>query len=481
MTRKPEQLVVGKPSASRSGLGEVLQRGANGHDLYPSPALGNRSTGFLARNSKGGAGVSGSLATSNCATLPAAEARRATESEESVARPRWQAGCVRKRSKMWYGCFREDAIAEDGKRIRLQRSVVLGLVSDLSKRQARQRLSERLAAINQGRQKPEHLITFERFVLERWEPNLYPTLGHPTQRNYRWYLRRHLLPFFGTMYLPEIGAADVQAFISQKSKEIAPKTSKQIAPKTIDCLRNLLSKIFNTAKLWGYVNANPAQGVQVPALVGTRERRTLTPQQVRALLAELEEPYRTMVLLAVLSALRRGELLGLRWRCVDFVEHLVTVAECVYEGRRAPPKTRASRRKVFLSPVVFEALARLRPEHVQPDDLVFHSKVGTPLGSSHLRNRVLHPACDRAGIPRVSWHTFRYTYATWAEATGESIKALQAQLGHTDSRVTLDVYTQPMPEAQRRIADKVARVLLPIAAKSELEEENADGKPLLIQ
>ena len=408
--------------------------------------------------------------------LADAETTRAMEKGDSVARPRHQQGCLRKRgtrNPVWEGCYREDVITEDGRRIRRQRSVILGLVAELSKRQAQQRLSERLAAINQGKQKPECLITFGRFVLERWEPNICPTLRHSTQRNYRWYVRRHLNPFFGAMRLPEIGAADVQVFIAQKSR--------QVAPKTVVCLRNLLSKIFNTAQRWGYLNGNPAQGAQVPALVDTRERRTLTPQQVRALLAELAEPYRTMVLLAVLSGLRRGEIFGLRWRYVDFAGHSVTVAECSYQGHSSPPKTRASRRKVFLSPVVLEALARLRPAHFQPDDLLFRSKVETPLNPEHVRNRVLHPACERAKIPCVGWHTFRYTYATWAEPTGESIKALQAQLGHTDSRVTLDVYTQPMPEAQRRIAAKVARVLLPIAAESVDEEAVPIPQTLLIQ
>lgn len=57
------------------------------------------------------------------------------------------------------------------------------------------------------------------------------------------------------------------------------------------------------------------------------------------------------------------------------------------------------------------------------------------------------------------------TYSTWAEPTGENIKALQAQLGHTDSRLGLGVYTHPMPEAQAKIASKVARVLLPTSAR----------------
>jgi len=424
--------------------------------------------------SHGETAVSGLSSTTNCVTLGSAETTWATGREEPVARPRYQEGHLRKRgtrNPVWVGCYRDDVITEDGRRLRRQRSVILGRVFELGKRQAQQRLSERLAAINQGRQKPEHLITFQRFVLERWEPNLYPTLRHSTQRNYRWYVRCHLLPFFGEMGLSEIGAVDVQVFISRKSK--------QIAPKTVVCLRNLLSKIFGTAQRWGYLNANPAQGAQVPALVDTRERITLTPEQVRALLVELAEPHRTMVLLAVLSGLRRGEIFGLRWRYVDMTENSVTVVECSYHGRSAPPKTRASRRKVFLPAIVLEALARLRPERVQPDDFVFPSKTGTALHPGRVRG-VLHAACDRAGVPRVGWHTFRYTYATWAEPTGESIKALQAQLGHTDSRVTLGVYTQPMPEAQRRIAAKVTRVLLPIAAELEEEEDGSGSQPVLI-
>ncbi|MGB9604901.1 MAG: site-specific integrase [Bryobacteraceae bacterium] len=201
----------------------------------------------------------------------------------------------------------------------------------------------------------------------------------------------------------------------------------------------------------------------MPALVSMRERLTLTPEQVRALLAVLTEPYRTMVLLAVLSGLRRGEIFGLRWKAIDFSQKCIVVMESMYEGHSAPPKTRASRRKVFVDDVVLEALLRLRPPFCQPDDLVFHTGRGGPLEPNNVRQRILHPACRQANIPLVGWHNFRYTYSTWADPTGGSIKALQAQLGHTDPHLTLSVYTQPMPEAQRQLAVKVARVLLPVA------------------
>ena len=166
---------------------------------------------------------------------------------------------------------------------------------------------------------------------------------------------------------------------------------------------------------------------------------------------------------------------------MDFAEGSILVTESNYQGHASEPKTRASRRKGFVDRVVFEALARIRPVVVNPDDLVFHSERGTPLNPENVRNRVLHPACDRARIPRVGWHTFRYTYATWADPSGESIKALQVQLGHTDSRLTLSVYTQPMPEAQRQLAKKISGVLLAIAAELETRENVADGEKIFVQ
>src|ERR1700682_1380556 len=150
-------------------------------------------------------------------TIPTAETRRATGKgdTETVARPRWQRGWlfkVGKRNPAWGARFREDAIADDGSRLRRQRSLRLGSVSELSKREAQRLLSERLSAINQGRHKPERMIEFERFVLEFFEPSIYPTLRHSTQVNYRYVIRRHLLPYFGKMRLPEISPFDVQNF-----------------------------------------------------------------------------------------------------------------------------------------------------------------------------------------------------------------------------------------------------------------------------
>src|SRR3989442_7952881 len=216
----------------------------------------------------------------------------------------------------------------------------------------------------------------------------------------------------------------------------------------------------------------------VMELVEGRALNSLIPPeglQFWALCQVLSELYRTMALVAVLSGMRSGEIFGLRWRYVDFEERSILVAETVYRGRSSMPKTRASNRKVFIQDLALEVLKRLKSSGGGPDDFVFSTSKGTPFDPNNVRNRILIPACRRAGIPLIGWHDMRRTFATWSNPTGESLKALQTQLGHTDSRLTLGIYTQPMPEAQRQLAAKVEQVLLTVAPKFGTAGNRSEG------
>src|SRR5205807_8085173 len=122
-----------------------------------------------------------------------------------------------------------------------------------------------------------------------------------------------------------------------------------------------------------------------------------------------------------------------------------------------------------------EALSRLKSSAGGPDDLVYSTSKGTPCDANNVRNRIPIPTCRRAGIPLIGWHDMRRTFATWSNPTGESLKALQTQMEHTDSRLTLGIYTQPMPEAQRQLAAKVERVLLPVAPKFGTAGNGSEG------
>ncbi len=103
---------------------------------------------------------------------------------------------------------------------------------------------------------------------------------------------------------------------------------------------------------------------------------------------------------------------------------------------------------------------RSRVGNVGPDDLVFATRRGTALSSKNLQRRMLIPACDAAEIPRVGWHAFRHSHATFLSMLGESLKTAQAQLGHSNLQTTLEVYTHSIPETQRAAVERLEHLLL---------------------
>jgi integrase len=144
-----------------------------------------------------------------------------------------------------------------------------------------------------------------------------------------------------------------------------------------------------------------------------------------------------IVSIAVLTGLRIGEILGLRWKRIDLLHSMMEVAETYSSGEFGPPKTRSSRRTIPISSSLVEIFKRLRPLSCEPETLVFTTAKGTPLNSKNLYNRELAPASDAIGLPRVSWHSFRHTHATLLHESGESLKTAQALLGHSDLETTL--------------------------------------------
>jgi integrase len=168
-----------------------------------------------------------------------------------------------------------------------------------------------------------------------------------------------------------------------------------------------------------------------------------------------------VVLVAVLTGLRIGEILALRWKRIDQVAGTLEVAENYSSGEFGPPKTKSSRRVIPISSALACVLEnqRARVNSATPEDLVFQTAKGTPLSDKNLYNRELAPECDKIGQPRISWHSFRHTHATLLHASGEPLKTAQALLGHSDLETTLNVYTHTVSDSQKRAVEQVAGAL----------------------
>ncbi len=381
-----------------------------------------------------------------------------------MARRRYQTGCVFKRGKrrkVWVARWREDVLCEDGKVGRTLRSVVLGSVADLpTRRDAQVRLDEELRAVNQGTVRPESSMLFGTFAEEQWKTLVLPTLKLSTQHGYKTVLAKHLLPYWRDWRLRDIGRQDVQQWVADRFRQ-------KLGWQTVRNSWTLLSGILETAVEYGYLSMNPARGVKFPEKELKEAPVLFTAEDFVKLLEQLDEPYRTMARLIALTGLRIGELLAVRWRCLDLEIGTLSVRESVYEGKFQSPKTRKSRRTMPLGPQIIVWLRehRLRAKRTESDDLVFGNRKGQPLRESKLLRNVLQPAAERAGLGRVTWHQFRHIHSSLLNDLRVPVKIAQEQLGHSSISTTLNIYTHVVDASHRKAIEALERELFPSVPK----------------
>jgi integrase len=378
--------------------------------------------------------------------------------QKDMARRRYQKGSLRKRGKrtpLWELQWWEDYIRENGSIGRRRQSAVLGLVSDLTQRQARKLAEDRLRPINQELLLPQSTLEFGDFVERYFVPLFFPTLKHSTQKRYRQTLTTHLLPAFGSYRLRDIGTVDLQRFVLQKMEG-------GLGWESANHLRNLVSKVFERAKQWNcHSGVNPASGVSLPEKTPVREKHSLAPEHVPRLLEVLKEPARTIVLLGILTGMRVGELLGLRRKDVNFVTGQIRIEQANYRGLFGPPKTKGSKRSLPIPKALVAPLSHVCGHLARSEDetLVFRTRYGKPLSDSNLLHRDLKPAGARIGAPWLNWHTLRRTHATLLQVAGASLKDAQVQLGHSKMSTTLEVYTVPIPAHLRVAVENLSQLV----------------------
>jgi integrase len=172
---------------------------------------------------------------------------------------------------------------------------------------------------------------------------------------------------------------------------------------------------------------------------------------------------RVLYLTAAMTGLRQGELLGLRWRDVDWLSGRLRVRQSFVRGEFATPKSQPSFRSVPLADRVSAALDghHKRSLYGRDDDLVFaHPHLVRPLDRSRLLKR-FKAAAGRAGVRDVRFHDLRHTFGTRVAAAGVPIRTLQEWMGHRDFKTTL-IYADYAPSAHERALVELASV--PVAS-----------------
>ena len=279
---------------------------------------------------------------------------------------------------------------------------------------------------------------------------------------YRSAIRHHLIPAFGNIPVQKLTPDKIRAFYRQKIDE----GSK---PRTVGVLHAVLRWALSDAVKQGLVARNVATLV-TPPRIDRYDAQTLTIEQAEKLLeAARGSRLDALLILALTTGMRRGELLALRWEDVDFNQSLVSVHRTMarvagYGYVEGEPKTRSSRRRIVLPVVALEALREHRKcqeqtkmeagDKWQDKELVFIDRYGGFFSPDMVLRR-FGILLREVGLPHMRFHDLRHSAATMLLVAGVHPKVVQERLGHSTVAMTLDVYSHVLPSMQQEPAGKI--------------------------
>jgi integrase len=340
-------------------------------------------------------------------------------------------------------------------------------------------LSAELARRGQGVTVDPARVTVAAFA-ERWLAHVRATRDEGTATEYARNLHNHVLPALGGRQLKTVGPADLDGLYAQLlAGGRLDGRPGGLSARSVRNVHKTVHKMYRQAVRWRLLAANPAADLELPPVVEPR-MVTLDHEQARRLLEAAAGPRRVgwwapLVLLAVATGARRGELLALRWSDLDLEQGTATISRSLRRGeaglRYKTPKTRAGQRTVGLGPQTVAALRRLRADQAErrlafgaayhtDEDLVVCQVDGAPLRPDHVSSEFRRLA-EAAGLPpEVHLHTLRHSAASFLAAAGVPASDIAAQLGHADGgSLALRVYVHPLEEGKRRAAAQLDQVI----------------------
>lgn len=322
--------------------------------------------------------------------------------------------------------------------------------------------------------RPQKMI-FSDFV-EEWKKKYASNLAGTTYGNHERKLNDHIIPIIGHMEMSKINELILLNLLTNLQRKDGKKGDLSFHSKQ-DIYRTLQS-IFKYAVEWKVIKENPMKNIKKPKPKDTEydEREDLQvydeneTAQLMTLIQDLEDHWRLMFTLALVAGLRRGELLGLEWKCVDFINNQIQIKQTIVLTKNGPhikkTKSKSSRRIVTLPNSMMEELKTYRKQWVknklkfadkwteEEHEWVFCNNTGTHLYPSSPTNR-WSKFLKEKNFRYIRLHDLRHTSASLLIAQGVHAKIISERLGHSDISITMNTYGHAFKTADRAAADKL--------------------------
>jgi integrase len=271
-------------------------------------------------------------------------------------------------------------------------------------------------------------MTFAELVAQWYRAKIRSVKSQRTQANYKSDIRKHLLPFVGSIQIQKIERGHGDRLVELMK-------DANYAAKTINKLIGIFRQILNYAVDEQLLNVNPL--TRYPSLkVPPRGDVFLMDKEIQQLLVHNNHHWIYPILVIALNTgMRRGEILGLCWDRVNFETGFIEVTRnLTREGLQETTKTN-SKRIVPMNDAVRDILIELMTKQLHPKR-VFVDDKRQPIDVSHFTYRHFRPALQRAGLRKVRFHDLRHTYASQYMIKGGNIYDLQKILGHSELKIT---------------------------------------------
>ena len=253
--------------------------------------------------------------------------------------------------------------------------------------------------------------------------------------------------------------------------------TEKVSIPTLKKVLRTLGAIMNYACKQRFIDYNPYRDIEKPKgqsiYNDDNEINIITPEQILALLdATTDLKYKTLFMTTIMTGMRQGELLGLKWDDIDWIAGQIHVKRTFTSGRFYDPKSKKSRRKIDLAPQLITQLKKWQlacPSNKL--DLVFPNGEGKPMEPVNLVKRHFIPALKKAKIPKIRFHDLRHTYAILLIDQEENPKYIQAQLGHSSINMTFDIYGYLMKDSNKGTATRLGNAIFEDGSKTVAKEK----------
>lgn len=333
-----------------------------------------------------------------------------------------------------------------------------------TKREAEKAYVEAKNELNKGTYIEPSRLLYSTY-LEEWMRNRKSNLGKQTFEVNMGFIKCHILPSLGNVILSNIRPATIQSFITEL-------VEKGLAPSTVKRIYSIVNCSLNNAEKLQIVSKNYASLVEKPKLQ-QKELQVWDVQTVQKFLETAKESrYYIVFHLAIMTGMRQGEILGLRWIDIDFDNKLISIRQTLsHNGKEITFGTKTGAgRSISIDDEIITALKEYRElvleekhlagEMYEESGLIVCNTIGRkayPRSLSKIWDRLR----SKANVPAITFHDLRHTHASLLLRQNIHPKIVAERLGHSSIQMTMDIYTHLMPNMQSEAVTGLGKLIFP--------------------